>query len=160
MAAYSGFEEKDYDSIFITLDKMDKIGTEGVSAELLENGYAKESVDKYLGLFEALTDKKRYRRACLLQETLGTYLDEEISTNLQEIAQTVEAAKAADFALVFDPTLVRGMSYYTGTILKLPFLNLAEVVVAVRYDEMIGKFTGQNVPACGFSIDLNVSFYF
>ena len=76
MAAYSGFEEKDYDSIFITLDKMDKIGAEGVSAELLENGYAKESVDKYLGLFEALTDKKKVSEGVsFLQETLGTYLD-------------------------------------------------------------------------------------
>ena len=52
MAAYSGFEEKDYDSIFITLDKMDKIGLEGVAAELGEEGYAKESIDKYLELFE------------------------------------------------------------------------------------------------------------
>lgn len=105
MASYSGFEEKDYDSIFITLDKMDKIGIEGVSTELLENGYAKESVDKYLGLFDALADKKNVAEGVgFLQETLGGYLDEEISGNLREIAQTVEAAKAADFALVFDPT--------------------------------------------------------
>ena len=154
MAAYSGFEEKDYDSIFITLDKMDKIGTEGVSAELLENGYAKESVDKYLGLFEALTDKKKVSEGVsFLQETLGTYLDEEISTNLQEIAQTVEAAKAVDFALVFDPTLVRGMSYYTGTIFEIAIPEFGgSCGGGGRYDEMIGKFTGQNVPACGFSI--------
>lgn len=154
MAAYSGFEEKDYDSIFITLDKMDKIGTEGVSAELLENGYAKKNVDKYLGLFEALTDKKKVSEGVsFLQETLGTYLDEEISTNLQEIAQTVEAAKAADFALVFDPTLVRGMSYYTGTIFEIAIPEFGgSCGGGGRYDEMIGKFTGQNVPACGFSI--------
>ena len=154
MAAYSGFEEKDYDSIFITLDKMDKIGTEGVSAELLENGYAKESVDKYLGLFDALTDKKKVSEGVsFLQETLGTYLDEEISTNLQEIAQTVEAAKAVDFALVFDPTLVRGMSYYTGTIFEIAIPEFGgSCGGGGRYDEMIGKFTGQNVPACGFSI--------
>ena len=154
MAAYSGFEEKDYDSIFITLDKMDKIGTEGVSAELLENGYAKESVDKYLGLFDALADKKKVSEGVsFLQETLGTYLDEEISTNLQEIAQTVESAKAADFALVFDPTLVRGMSYYTGTIFEIAIPEFGgSCGGGGRYDEMIGKFTGQNVPACGFSI--------
>ena len=154
MAAYSGFEGKDYNSIFITLDKMDKIGTEGVSAELLENGYAKESVDKYLGLFDALTDKKKVSEGVsFLQETLGTYLDEEISTNLQEIAQTVGAAKAVDFALVFDPTLVRGMSYYTGTIFEIAIPEFGgSCGGGGRYDEMIGKFTGQNVPACGFSI--------
>lgn len=154
MASYSGFEEKDYDSIFITLDKMDKIGSEGVSTELLENGYAKESVDKYLGLFDALADKKNVAEGVgFLQETLGGYLDEEISGNLREIAQTVEAAKAADFALVFDPTLVRGMSYYTGTIFEIAIPEFGgSCGGGGRYDEMIGKFTGQNVPACGFSI--------
>ena len=154
MAAYSGFEEKDYDSIFITLDKMDKIGIEGVLAELLENGYAKESVDKYLGLFYALADKKNVAEGVgFLQETLGGYLDEEISGNLREIAQTVEAAKAADFALVFDPTLVRGMSYYTGTIFEIAMPELgAACGGGGRYDKMVGKFTGQDVPACGFSI--------
>ena len=55
MAAYSGFEEKDYDSVFITLDKMDKIGLDGVAAELKENGYAEESVEKYLQLFKEIT---------------------------------------------------------------------------------------------------------
>ena len=141
MAAYSGFEEKDYDSIFITLDKMDKIGIEGVLAELLENGYAKESVDKYLGLFYALADKKNVAEGVgFLQETLGGYLDEEISGNLREIAQTVEAAKAADFALVFDPTLVRGMSYYTGTIFEIAIPEFGgSCGGGGRYDEMIGN---------------------
>ena len=52
MAAYSGFKEEDYDSVFITLDKMDKIGLDGVAEELEKEGYAKESIDKYLELFE------------------------------------------------------------------------------------------------------------
>ncbi|MDD6193297.1 MAG: histidine--tRNA ligase [Lachnospiraceae bacterium] len=154
MAAYAGFAEEDYDSVFITLDKMDKIGLDGVSAELIENGYAKESVDKYLGLFSALEDNKEVSDGvAYLAETLGDYLDQEISDNLTEIATTVNATKEADFALVFDPTLVRGMSYYTGTIFEIAIPEFGgSCGGGGRYDEMIGKFTGQNVPACGFSI--------
>ena len=101
-----------------------------------------------------MADKKNVAEGVgFLQETLGGYLDEEISGNLREIAQTVEAAKAADFALVFDPTLVRGMSYYTGTIFEIAIPEFGgSCGGGGRYDEMIGKFTGQNVPACGFSI--------
>ena len=58
MAAWSGFAEEDYDSIFITLDKMDKIGLDGVAKELAEEGYAQDKIDQYLGLFEMLADKK------------------------------------------------------------------------------------------------------
>ncbi|MBO5259485.1 MAG: histidine--tRNA ligase [Agathobacter sp.] len=154
MAAYSGFAEEDYDSVFITLDKMDKIGTEGVAAELAENGYAKESIDKYLNLFELLAEKKDVSEGVtFLAETLGDYLDEEVVKNMTEIATAVNATKAAEFNLVFDPTLVRGMSYYTGTIFEISMPELgAACGGGGRYDKMIGKFTGKDVPACGFSI--------
>ena len=154
MAAYSGFAEEDYDSVFITLDKMDKIGTEGVAAELAENGYAKESIDKYLNLFELLAEKKDVAEGVsFLAETLGEYLDEEVVKNMTEIATAVNATKAAEFKLVFDPTLVRGMSYYTGTIFEISMPELgAACGGGGRYDKMIGKFTGKDVPACGFSI--------
>ena len=111
MAAYSGFEEKDYDSIFITLDKMDKIGLEGVAAELEEEGYAKESIDKYLELFELLKDRKDVAEGvAFLKDKLGDFLDQEVADSLTEIATAVNATKNAEFTLVFDPTLVRGMS--------------------------------------------------
>ena len=154
MADYSGFAEEDYDSVFITLDKMDKIGTEGVAAELAENGYAKESIDKYLNLFELLAEKKDVSEGVtFLAETLGDYLDEEVVKNMTEIATAVNATKAAEFNLVFDPTLVRGMSYYTGTIFEISMPELgAACGGGGRYDKMIGKFTGKDVPACGFSI--------
>jgi histidyl-tRNA synthetase len=154
MAAYAGFAEADYDSIFITLDKMDKIGVDGVRQELIENGYPAASVDKYLALFQALEDKKEVSTGvAYLTETLGDYLSQDIADNLLEIAITVEAAKEADFALVFDPTLVRGMSYYTGTIFEIAIPEFGgSCGGGGRYDEMIGKFTGQSVPACGFSI--------
>ena len=154
MAAYSGFEEKDYDSIFITLDKMDKIGLEGVAAELGEEGYAKESIDKYLELFELLKDRKDVAEGvAFLKDKLGDFLDQEVADSLTEIATAVNATKNAEFTLVFDPTLVRGMSYYTGTIFEIAMPELgAPCGGGGRYHKMIGKFTGNDVPACGFSI--------
>ena len=154
MAAYSGFEEKDYDSIFITLDKMDKIGLEGVAAELEEEGYAKESIDKYLELFELLKDRKDVAEGvAFLKDKLGDFLDQKVADSLTEIATAVNATKNAEFTLVFDPTLVRGMSYYTGTIFEIAMPELgAACGGGGRYDKMIGKFTGNDVPACGFSI--------
>ena len=154
MAAYSGFAEEDYDSVFITLDKMDKIGVEGCAAELAENGYAKENIDKYLSLFSLLNDKKDVAEGvAFLKDTLGDFLEDDVVKNMTEIATAVNATKAADFRLVFDPTLVRGMGYYTGTIFEIAMPELgAACGGGGRYDKMIGKFTGNDVPACGFSI--------
>ena len=154
MAAYSGFAEEDYDNVFITLDKMDKIGVEGVAEELAKDGYAQESIDKYLGLFKLLEEKKDVAEGvAFLADTLGNFLDEEVVTNMTEIATAVNATKNAEFTLVFDPTLVRGMSYYTGTIFEISMPELgAACGGGGRYDKMIGKFTGNDVPACGFSI--------
>ena len=154
MAAYSGFAEVDYDNVFITLDKMDKIGVEGVAEELAKDGYAQESIDKYLGLFKLLEEKKDVAEGvAFLADTLGNFLDEEVVTNMTEIATAVNATKNAEFTLVFDPTLVRGMSYYTGTIFEISMPELgAACGGGGRYDKMIGKFTGNDVPACGFSI--------
>ena len=151
MAAYSGFAEEDYDNVFIILDKMDKIGLDGVSAELRESGYAADSVDKYLTLFEdvsgSIADVER------LKTTLDGYLDAETADGLAMIMSSVEAAKEASFRIVFDPTLVRGMSYYTGTIFEISMDEFGSSVGGGgRYDQMIGKFTGQETCACGFSI--------
>ena len=154
MAAYSGFAESDYENVFIILDKMDKIGLDGVAAELGEEGYAKESIDKYLELFELLKDRKDVAEGvAFLKDKLGDFLDQEVADSLTEIATAVNATKNAEFTLVFDPTLVRGMSYYTGTIFEIAMPELgAACGGGGRYDKMIGKFTGNDVPACGFSI--------
>lgn len=151
MAAYSGFAEEDYDTVFIILDKMDKIGLEGVAEELEKEGYAKESVEKYLGLFKGIEKAENGIR--YLADTLKDVLEEEVSKSLQEIITSVEATKEADFEMVFDPTLVRGMSYYTGTIFEIAIPEFGgSCGGGGRYDKMVGKFTGKDVPACGFSI--------
>lgn len=151
MAAYSGFPEESYDSVFITLDKMDKIGLDGVKAELLENGFAAESVTKYLELFAGLENAEN--GVAYLAEKLSGFLDAEVTESLTEIIESVESTKAADFQMVFDPTLVRGMSYYTGTIFEIAMPEFGgSCGGGGRYDKMVGKFTGNDVPACGFSI--------
>lgn len=151
MAAYSGFKEEDYDEVFIILDKMDKIGAEGVAGELEEMGYTRENVDTYLKLFDEVeTDLFGVRH---LKERLGDFLSSETAEGMEMIMSSVEAAKECDFKLKFDPTLVRGQSYYTGTIFEVTMDDFGgSVAGGGRYDKMIGKFTGQDTPACGFSI--------
>ena len=151
MAAYSGFSEEKYDEVFIILDKMDKIGLDGVRQDLLDHGFAEESVDKYLQLFKDLD--KTEDGLTLLADTLGEYLEQDVVDSMREIADCVNATKAAEFELVFDPTLVRGMSYYTGTIFEIAIPEFGgSCGGGGRYDKMVGRFTGKDVPACGFSI--------
>ena len=151
MAAYSGFSPEDYDNVFITLDKMDKIGLEGVGEELKKQGYEEEKVEKYTRLFEKTTGD--LKGVASLKETLEGVLDENIVSDLETIIESVEAVKTAHFKLVFDPTLVRGMSYYTGPIFEISIDGFGgSVGGGGRYDEMIGRFTGSQTPACGFSV--------
>ena len=151
MAAYSGFVEADYDTVFIILDKMDKIGLDGVREELLKEGYAETSVSKYLDLFGKITADAAGVQ--YLKDTLGECLPDEVAENLKTIIASVESTKSADFKMAFDPTLVRGMSYYTGPIFEISMDEFGgSVGGGGRYDEMIGRFTGQATPACGFSI--------
>jgi histidyl-tRNA synthetase len=153
MALYAGFEEKDYDSVFIILDKMDKIGRDGVSAELKSAGYAEDVVNRYMELFEKLEGKEGEEALAALSELMGDKLPDDCRNNLSEIFAVVNPAKTADFGLVFDPTLVRGMSYYTGTIFEVELKEFnSSCGGGGRYDEMIGRFTGNNTPAVGFSI--------
>lgn len=151
MASYSGFAESDYDNVFIQLDKMDKIGLDGVCECLTEDGFSVDAIAKYRALFEEFN--KQDDKLSFLKETLGEYIEGNAADNLKEIFSAVEASMAADCEIVFDPTLVRGMSYYTGTIFEIEMKELnCSVAGGGRYDKMIGKFTGQDTPACGFSI--------
>lgn len=151
MAAYAGFDEEQLDTVFIILDKMDKIGMEGVAEDLTANGFAKEAVDKYMALFEGIESAED--GIAYLGETLGEFLEEEVVSNLSEIKASVSATVDTSFSIVFDPTLVRGMSYYTGTIFEIEMPQFGSSVAGGgRYDKMIGRFTGNDVPACGFSI--------
>ena len=151
MAEYAGFESDKVDIVFIILDKMDKIGRDGVLAELVEEGFSKEASEKYLSLFDKLTDDTEGIKT--LASIISDNLPEGAAENLIKICDIVNASKTVDFKLAFDPTLVRGMGYYTGTIFEITMDEFGSSVAGGgRYDEMIGKFTGNPTPAVGFSI--------
>ncbi len=151
MAAYSGFPEEEYDSVFIILDKMDKIGLDGVTEELIKAGYAQGSVDKYVELFKGIEEADD--GLAYVAGKIQDNLEDGVKESLGEIINSVNSTKEYSFEVVFDPTLVRGMSYYTGTIFEIEVPEFGSSVGGGgRYDKMVGKFTGQDTPACGFSI--------
>ena len=151
MGAYAGFSEAELPEVFIILDKMDKIGMDGVESELKEAGYGADSVDKYIGLFKDYDDTAEGVRR--IGDKLQGSVDAGVIDDLTEIFAAAAGAGSADFKLSFDPTLVRGMGYYTGTIFEIEMEEFnSSVAGGGRYDGMIGRFTGQDVPACGFSI--------
>ncbi|MBO4347670.1 MAG: histidine--tRNA ligase, partial [Lachnospiraceae bacterium] len=156
MAAYAGFDPEKTGEVFVILDKMDKIGIEGVKEDLIANGFEAATVEKYMSLFDeiaALGDSTNIAALDFLNDKLNGFIEEGVIDNLKEIFMGVNAAKTADCVLAFDPTLVRGMGYYTGTIYEIEMAELnCSVAGGGRYDKMIGKFTGNDTPAVGFSI--------
>jgi histidyl-tRNA synthetase len=155
-----GFTAAERPGVLITIDKLDKIGPEGVIAELRERVAGSAAVDA----FEAFINRpmtmeynpygERQIRGLLPSES-----PDEIVAHLVGIGEAVAAARPAaaraidDIPLVFDPFLVRGMGYYTGTIFELAHPSVDySLGGGGRYDGMIGRFLGQEVPAVGFSI--------
>lgn len=152
MARASGFAEADFSQVFITLDKYDKIGEAGIEKELLELGYDSACVAKYMEIFRgtmAAEDRFTY-----LEGALGDAIEEGVIANVKTICDAVAVISDGRFNLDFDVTLVRGMGYYTGTIFEIKSEDFkgSSIGGGGRYDKMIGNFTGQNTPACGFSI--------
>lgn len=151
MAMHCGFPEESLEQVFIILDKMDKIGCEGVERELQEAGHPPEMIGRYLGMLSGTADDAAGVRS--LGSILTDVLEAEITENLARVMETVAEVSETEFKLSFDPTLVRGMSYYTGTIFEVSMEGFGgSVAGGGRYDKMIGKFTGKETPACGFSI--------
>ena len=147
-AAYAGFKEEDYGAVLIALDKNDKIGLEGVKKELLKLDYPEDVVDKFIKLFEDVSEDTQISSFCA---QLGEFAPEdEVIDDLSVIMDSVETGAGR---IIFDPTLVRGMGYYTGPIYECTADGLGSSIAGGgRYDKMIGKFSGQDVAACGFSI--------
>ena len=151
VALAAGFAEEDIGSVLISLDKFDKIGLDGIRADLIGSGYPEEKVDSYLAVYRTVKEGVSIAEFCaaIPQEVLPARVGE----NLAEIIACVQPMLSKGVRIVFDPTLVRGMGYYTGPIFEVTIdgYNFA-IAGGGRYDRMIGKFSGQNVPACGFSI--------
>ena len=144
MVKFSGLPMEKTDEILISLDKLDKIGFDGVKEELLKNNFEEEKIEKYLNLFQK--DSHKITDFCK-----GLELDESVVKNLEEIMHI--ASQNVEANLVFDPTLVRGMSYYTGPIFEISVEDLGSSIGGGgRYDKMVEKYANISVPAAGFSI--------
>lgn len=151
MAEYSGFNAEDFDQVFITLDKMDKIGLDGVKEVLVKDGFNDDAVEKYTSLFSEIENEKD--PIAYLSDKLGDSFADDVKQWMDEIIDSVKNAKTNNYDIVFDPTLVRGMSYYTGTIFEIAIPEFGgSCGGGGRYDKMVGQFTGKDTPACGFSI--------
>jgi histidyl-tRNA synthetase len=150
IARHCGFGERDEAGFFIAFDKLDKVGAEGVLTELRQAGRDTDAVERFEALLPTL--QKGELSLDALQAALGA-ADEPAFDWLATIAAATTRALPTGTRLQFDPTLVRGMGYYTGTIFEIVMPGFASSVAGGgRYDRMVGKLLGREVPACGFSI--------
>ena len=139
-----GFEESQLDSVCVTFDKLDKIGSEGVSAELTEKGFDAETVAKFTSFFSG--------SSITLDDVCSVVGDNEYADNLKYIISCVKAL-APEEEIVFDVSLVRGQGYYTGAVFEVESMDFKGAIAGGgRYDNLIGKFLGEKIPAVGFSI--------
>ncbi len=148
LAEKCGFAEEQKSAVFIALDKLDKIGVNGVMQEV-EAIASGKSVD-FINMINRITSSSNPFESCVKE--IGGCLPDEVKQNIEEILYVANKT-VANGRVVFDITLVRGMGYYTGTIYEVSLDGFAgSVAGGGRYDKMIGRLTGQDVPACGFSI--------
>lgn len=142
--SYAGFAAEDNEKLSIIFDKLDKIGIDGVKKELTEAGFATDAIDKFIGLFES---------GALNLDSVAKVCDAEYVTTLKYIMDTVKTVAKDSFDIVFTPSLVRGQGYYTGTIFEVEAEGYSGAVAGGgRYDNLIGKFLNEEIPAVGFSI--------
>ncbi len=145
-----GFAADEHDGVLITLDKLDKLGVEGVVAELRERGCTTAGVDAAEAfLTRPMTKEFLPFGEAAIRKALPAGVPEEAVLGLAAIGDALGASES----LVFDPFLVRGMGYYTGTIFEIHHPDFSfSLGGGGRYDGMIGRFLGSDVPAAGFSI--------
>ncbi len=142
--AYAGFSTEDNEKLAIIFDKQDKIGIDGVKAELEENGFDQTCIDKFIALFADGT---------LTLDSAANVCDASYVTELQRIIDAVTTVSKGTIPVEFCPSLVRGQGYYTGTIFEVEAAGYSGAVAGGgRYDNLIGKFLNEDIPAVGFSI--------
>lgn len=139
----AGFNESDLESVLISLDKLDKIGFEGVKEELTFHGYDENCVSHFLSYFKQDLSLEEFCKQFIIEDNIVQNLKE-----IMDVSTSISEAK-----VVFDPTLVRGMGYYTGPIFEIGVDDLnSSIGGGGRYDNMVANYTSMSVPAVGFSI--------
>jgi histidyl-tRNA synthetase len=169
----AGVPRDKHDDALVALDKMDKAGPEGVARELNGRGIVDESAVKLMRFFEGLAGARRAldlvdlgdatdARAAYNADVLGRLVEfiaaHEIgASGVDDLRQILQFAKASgvDQRIKLDPTLARGLAYYTGAIIEMNVADLAgSLGGGGRYDNLVGMFLGKDIPACGFSLGL------
>lgn len=139
-----GFPENELSSACISFDKLDKLGADGVCTELKEKGFANSAVEKLSDILASLP---------ITIEEISDIVGEDAVSGLKKIIEQSRTIANGRYSVEFDISLVRGQGYYTGTVFEVRSENFGSSVAGGgRYDDLIGKFTGEHIPACGFSI--------
>ena len=153
LAADSGVPEASWDAFFIVLDKLDKIGWEGVRSELAGLGLSAAVISAVEEKIRGLEGVPASKLADALAEAVPGLAAPVISDLATTVACLDRLATERSLSWEFDPTLVRGMGYYTGQVFEVTHPDVSfSVAGGGRYDKMIGRSLGHDVPACGFSI--------
>lgn len=151
MIKSAGFGDDDVMPVCIIFDKLDKIGLDGVKDELLGKGYAAEKVEKFIAVISAADDEES-----ALAAAEGFASDASVVEKMRQVLRFAREIAYGRFNVVYDKSLVRGMGYYTGMVFEIVSPKFGSSVAGGgRYDNMIGKFTGESVPAVGFPSGLN-----
>jgi histidyl-tRNA synthetase len=153
----AGFPDEQAGPVLITLDKIDKIGASGVQGELAGRGVPAEQAARFITAVQELEKRALSGDADL--SWIDLPVDRGALDGLAAIIRAVRGEYAAwaqrgtEVEIRFDPTLVRGMGYYTGPIFEIAHTGYpSSIAGGGRYDDMVGRFLGRAVPACGFSI--------
>ncbi len=158
MLEASGIAEAKWSGVLITIDKLDKVGRNEVIRELQEErGVGREAVDRLLSLLGAQPTLAEENQGTLdrLREAVGHLEDGQVA--LKELTEVLRFADGgpAGPRLIVDPYLARGLAYYTGPIFEIRSDEFSgSIGGGGRYDELVGMFTKQSLPACGFSLGI------
>lgn len=151
IAEHCGFASERYSAVYIALDKIDKIQIAGVKKELEKDGHDSAAIAKLASLCEEF-QKATGDELSLMEQRVSSVPSDVVSA-LRNVIETVHELSGGKYSIRFDPTLVRGMGYYTGQIFEIAAKGYGySVGGGGRYDKMVGKLLGREVPACGFSI--------
>lgn len=150
LAEFCQFSEDRFEAVFIALDKLDKIGIEGVRRELQAVSHSGEATDRLISILQAVMEETEFDR---IKAALPQTILPDVFSGLKNVIDAISQCSGGAFSIKLDPTLVRGMGYYTGQIFEISNPGYTSSIAGGgRYDKMVGKFSGRETPACGFSI--------
>jgi len=146
LVLFAGFEEKDLNTVCVTLDKLDKIAVSGVVMELIEKGFDAEKINKLVEVLNEVIDQG-------LTSVVKYGVEQKFADDMIFLISTLNQLTNNEFDIRFDISIVRGQGYYTDTVYEFYTDGFGGAIGGGgRYDKMIGKITGIDVPAVGISI--------